>query len=63
MKDLAAYERIKFLHILQEVRGISKTRNHLHSILTGWLQGIAVGALRREAFLDTVKLWNRHPLN
>ena len=29
LKDIAAYWRIKFLHILQEVRDICKTRNHL----------------------------------
>jgi hypothetical protein len=27
MKDMAVYERITFLHILQEVRGIGNTRN------------------------------------
>jgi hypothetical protein len=29
LKDITAYWRIKFLHILQEVRGICKTRNQL----------------------------------
>ena len=28
-KDIAVYERITFLHILQEVRGIGKARNQL----------------------------------
>ncbi len=31
MKDIAAHERIKFLHILQEVVVICKTCNHLSS--------------------------------
>jgi len=31
VKDIAACWRIKFLHILQEVRGICKTRNHLNN--------------------------------
>ena len=30
VKDIAAYWRIKFLHILQEVSGVCKTHNHLH---------------------------------
>ena len=29
LNDITAYWRIKFLHILQEVRGICKTRNQL----------------------------------
>jgi hypothetical protein len=29
VKDMAAHERITFLHILQEVRSICKTRNHV----------------------------------
>ena len=29
VKDMAVYERITLLHILQEVRGIGKTRNQL----------------------------------
>jgi hypothetical protein len=29
MKDMAVHGRITLLHILQEVRGIGKTRNHL----------------------------------
>ena len=29
MQDMAVYERITFLHILQEVRGIGKTCNQL----------------------------------
>src|SRR4029434_10207959 len=33
VKDITAYWRIKFLHILQEVRGICKTRNQLRMIL------------------------------
>src|SRR5215831_17204567 len=30
VKDMAMYERITFLHILQEVRGIGKTCNQLN---------------------------------
>lgn len=37
LKDITAYWRIKFLHILQEVRGICKTRNQL--MVSGWLRG------------------------
>jgi hypothetical protein len=34
VKDMVVYERITFLHILQEVRGIGETRNQLK-----WMHG------------------------